>query len=384
MAKLIQKSKYIKPTKAGGYMRYVATRDNVDIPKNYMKYIANRPNTEKHGVHGLFSLGDSVELKTAIAEVSAHQGDVWTFIYSLRREDAERLGYDNADSWRELIMKHTDALAQAMKIPPKDFRWYAAFHDEGHHPHIHMMVWSTDPKQGYLTTQGIEKMRSKLTNAIFKDELHNLYVKKDISYKELTQAAAESMRGLISKMESGTYVNPVIEKRMMELAEILSKTSGKKQYSYLKKPVKAIVDEIVAELEKEPEVAQCYAEWNKLRDELEGYYKQKPREHLPLSQQKEFRVLKNMVIQEAERLNLNAPSINNEDSAPAQTVVSATTNLLRHMGRIFRENTMPPANPEGIRIDSKRRKKLLEKRMALGHKADDHEEYSQKNINMEV
>jgi hypothetical protein len=242
-------------------------------------------------------------------EVSAHPAPVWTFIYSLKREDAVRLGYDSADSWRRLIMAHQVELAEAMKIPPKDFRWCAAFHDEKHHPHIHLMVWSADPKQGYLTEQGIETMRSKLTNDIFRDELLHLYQQKDFSYKEVTKAAQEAMGRLIRQMESSLCDHPVIAEKMETLAGMLAEVKGKKIYGYLKKPVKKQVDDIVDKLAKLPEVAEYFEVWNKLRDELECYYKDKPRERLPLSQQKEFKAIKNMVIREAENILLSVHTL---------------------------------------------------------------------------
>lgn len=151
----------------------------------YMKYIAQRPGAEKHGEHGLFGQQNSVDLNAALNELQSHQGNVWTIIYSLRREDAARLGYDSAAGWRSLLLAHQTQLAEAMKIPPNQLHWYAAYHDAGHHPHIHMMIWADDPKQGYLSKQGIAAMRSILTNAIFKDELKDLYVKKDVSYLSL-------------------------------------------------------------------------------------------------------------------------------------------------------------------------------------------------------
>ena len=237
-------------------------------------------------------------------EINGHTGPVWTFVYSLKREDAHRLGYENSESWRKLLLAHQTELAQAMKISPKNFRWRAAFHDEKHHPHIHMMVWSADPKQGFLTEKGIEKMRSQLSNEIFRDELLSLYQKKDLSYSQVRDAAMEAMGRLIREMETGLCHSPVIMEQMETLAGMLENHKGKKVYSYLKKSVKAQVDAIVDELAKIPEVAECYEQWNQLRDELERYYKDAPREHLPLSQQKEFKAIKNMVIGEAERLQL--------------------------------------------------------------------------------
>ena len=237
-------------------------------------------------------------------EINAHAGPVWTFIYSLKREDAARLGYENGESWRRLLLAHQTELAAAMKIPPSSFRWCAAFHDEKHHPHIHMMAWSNDPKQGYLTERGIEQMRSQLSNDIFQDELLSLYQEKDLSYQQVRDAAMEAMGRLIREMKSGLCDSPVIAGQMETLAEMLAEVKGKKVYGYLKKPVKTQVDTIVDELARLPEVAECYEQWNRLRDELERYYKDTPREHKPLSQQQEFKAIKNMVIREAEELRL--------------------------------------------------------------------------------
>ena len=311
MQGLVQKSGYIKPGGgAGHYAEYIGTRDGVELLNagdQYLKYIAERPRS-----HGLFSNAESTNLDDTMKEVNNHPAPVWTFIYSLKREDAVRLGYNSAENWRKLLLAHQTELAEAMKIPPNQFRWCAAFHDEKHHPHIHMMVWSADSKQGYLTEQGIETMRSKLTNDIFQDELLHLYKQKDLSYQEVRDTAQEAMRNLIREMKSGICDCPVIEDKLFTLAEMLQDAKGKKMYGYLKKPAKAQVDAIVDELARLPAVAECYEVWNKLRDELENYYKDKPRERLPLSQQKEFKSIKNMVIREAEYILLGEVTFEDE------------------------------------------------------------------------
>ena len=314
MPKLIQKSGFIKPGKAAGYIGYIATRDGVEKlpgPEGYVEYMAMRPGAERHNGHGLFS-SQPVDLNEVIKEAEQHTGPVWTLIYSLRREDAARLGYDNAKGWQMLIKAHQVELATAMKIPPEQFRWYAAYHDEGEHPHIHMTVWADDPKQGFLTKEGIKAMRSVLTNSIFQDELYSLYQQKDISYKELTAQARTSLRELVRQMENTICDSPVIEMQMVQLVGKLRDVKGKKQYGYLKKPIKEQVDAIVDELGKVPQVAECYEIWNRLRDELENYYKDTPRQHLPLSQQKEFKAIKNIVIQEAENLRLGVLTFEDE------------------------------------------------------------------------
>ena len=301
---LIQKSGYIKPGSGGGhYAEYIATRDGVEMiepaASGYLEYMAERPRS-----HGLFAADGAADLEQTMEEINAHAGPVWTFVYSLKREDAARLGYENGDSWRRLLLAHQTELATAMKISPNSFRWCAAFHDEKHHPHIHMMAWSNDPKQGYLTERGIEQMRSQLSNDIFQDELLSLYQQKDISYQEVRDTAMEVMGQLIREMKSGLCDSPVIAEQMEMLSEMLSEVKGKKVYGYLKKPVKAQVDSIVDELAKLPEVAECYDHWNRLRDELDRYYTDTPREHTPLSQQQEFKAIKNMIIREADNLQL--------------------------------------------------------------------------------
>ena len=404
MAKLIQKSSFLSKKRAGRYMKYIATRDGVEILNEnaegiYMRYIATRPRAEKHEGHGLFGAEPHVDLEQAMQELKAHEGNVWTIIYSLRREDAARLGYDNAESWRLTLLAHQNDFAEAMQIPPEYLHWYAAFHDEGEHPHIHMMLWSDDPQYGFLRKDKLLHMQSVLTNTIYADELKEIYIQKDVAYKEVTEAAREVMRELVDRMESVSAPPASIQQKLLDLANELASVSGEKQYGYLRKPLKDKVDEIVDELEKLPEVAAYYAAWNGLRDTLEGYYKSTPRQHNPLSQQKEFRAIKNAIIQEAERLRQQMehehsseetstaastnPTLADENTSstpsrsvwlPSEYLLNSTVRLFHQMGQIFRENAAPPSNPMGIRIDSKRRKKLMQKRLAMGHKQDDHEQ----------
>ena len=417
MAKLIQKSGFLSKKRAGRYMKYIATRDGVEILNEdaegiYLRYIATRPRTEKHEGHGLFGAEPHVDLEKTMQELKTHEGNVWTIIYSLRREDAARLGYDNAESWRLALLAHQNDFAEAMQIPPEYLHWYAAFHDEGEHPHIHMMLWSDDLRYGFLRKDRLLHMQSVLTNTIYADELKEIYIQKDVAYKEVTEAAREVMRELVDRMESVSAQPASIQQKLLELSLELRTVSGKKQYAYLKKPLKDKVDEIVDELEKLPEVAAYYSVWNGLRDTLEGYYKNRPRQRNPLSQQKEFRAIKNAIIQEAERLRQQMeleqatseqkPSQEEDPSSeepstgasanptpasesalsatshsvqlPSEYLLNSTARLFHQMGQIFRDNAAPPSNPMGIRIDSKRRKKLMQKRLAMGHKQDDHEQ----------
>ena len=363
MARLILKSPYIKSTGgAAGYLRYIATRERVEIlpddrpptrkqeqliaklvkdfpdtktlyeyqdyqtkptkaaasafitlalesnwdalhqSEQYMKYIATRPRAERLGSHGLFGDSDGVSLEKAMEELVHYTGNVWTHIVSLKREDAARLGFDNAAAWKNLIRSHRNEIAAAMKIPPGDFRWYAAFHDEGEHPHIHMMAWSAKPGQAYLSKEGIRQIKSKLTNDIFRNEMLHLYEQKTESRDELVREARRAMLELVQSMREGVCNHPDVEQLMQELAAQLGTVKGKKTYGYLPKRLKRLVDEIVDEMERLPVVRRCYEQWLMLQGKVDSYYHDKPREPLPLSQQKEFRQIKNAVIREAERL----------------------------------------------------------------------------------
>ena len=383
---------------------------NLQSENGYLKYIATRPGAEKHGAHGLFGRQENTNLTAAMHDLTAHNGNVWTIIYSLHREDAERLGYNNAAAWRKLLVSQQNKFAEAFHIPASALHWYAAYHDADTHPHIHMMIW-TD-RETVLKRDAVVKLRSVMTNSIFQAELENLYIRKDAAYKDVTEAAREVMREIVVRMESTAEPPVSIQQKLLELALELRTVSGKKQYAYLKKPLKDKVDEIVDELEKLPEVAAYYSVWNGLRDTLEGYYKNRPRQHNPLSQQKEFRAIKNAIIQEAERLRQQMeqtqtateqdssqdeePSVENTSTdasanptladentssaashharLPSEYLLNSTVRLFHQMGQIFRDNAAPPSNPMGIRIDSKRRKKLMQKRLAMGHKQDDHEQ----------
>ena len=470
MARLIQKTGFISRKSADGYMKYIATREGVEVltgkgpatekqtemvtkllkdfpdmrdffeyedykqaptlhtasafisaaldthmqnlqsENGYLKYIATRPGAEKHGAHGLFGRQENTNLTAAMHDLTAHNGNVWTIIYSLHREDAERLGYNNAAAWRKLLVSQQNKFAEAFHVPASALHWYAAYHDADTHPHIHMMLW-TD-QETILKRDSVVKLRSVMTTSIFQAELENLYIRKDAAYKDVSEAAREVMRELVDRMESVSAQPASIRQKLLELALELRTVSGKKQYGYLKKSLKDKVDEIVDELEKLPEVAAYYAVWNGLRDTLEGYYKNRPRQHNPLSQQKEFRAIKNAIIQEAERLRQQIdqartaseqetsqeeeapseetspdastnPTLANENTSstpscsvrlPSDYLLDSTVRLFHQMGQIFRDNAAPPSNPMGIRIDSKRRKKLMQKRLAMGHKQDDHEQ----------
>jgi len=269
----------------------------------YARYIATRPRAERLGLHGLFGDEDCVDLDATMTELEEYKGNVWTHILSLKREDAARLGYDNALAWCDLLRAHRNDIAEAMHIPPQDFRWCAAFHNEGDHPHVHMMAWSVKPGQAYLSKQGIREIKSTLTNQIFLHEMTQLYEQKSSTRNELVQEARHALLTLSRELKNKIADAPAIEDQMQELALTLRTLGGKHKYGYLKKPVKRQVDAIVDALEDFPTVRACYDRWLELQDRVDGYYKDEKRTRLKLSEQKEFRAVKNAVIQAADQIN---------------------------------------------------------------------------------
>lgn len=308
MARLIVKSPYIPCSggNAGGYMKYIATRENVE---KYAQYIAERP-----GSHGLFGDDDVVDLQKAMDELKDYTGNVWTHIISLRREDAVQYGYDHANAWKNLIRSHRNEIAEAMHISPEHFRWYAAFHNEGDHPHVHMMAWSTDPKEAYLNRGGIKTIKSGLANDIFAHEMVQLYEQKSETRQALVHAARQSMRELAREMQSGFVDFPEQETLMQQLSEQLKTVRGKHSYGYLSKDAKRLVDEIVDNMLQVKIVSDCYDQWLTLQGKVDNFYagENEPRQRLPLSQVKEFRAIKNAVIKVADDIRLGKVTFEDE------------------------------------------------------------------------
>ena len=378
----------------------------LDKRENYVDYVANRPGVKKLGDHGLWNADGKVPvLQNAIDEVAHHQGNIWTPVIAIQRSDAERLGYDSADSWRALICSELDQIAKAYKILPSHLKWYAAFHEKERSVHVHLVIFSTDPNEGYLTKPAILELRSALTRQIFKDDLKNIYVQQTAYRDQLQENALEVMESLIQKMQDGDLKNPKLELLITELAERLRNYSGKKVYGYLPPATKRIVDAIVDELASDERVAEAYLLWQDMRDEVFSFYSKAKPERVPLSQQKEFKPVRNMVIREVVQMmeqlqsesveydvpqyaapELKAPAENvssdaehntpprQEHRAPSpESVPACMIRMLHHMGNIFRDN-VGASGYRGLQLDRKRRKELQEWKIALGHREDDHED----------
>lgn len=277
--------------------------NNIDViadSKTYADYIATRPRTQKFGSHGLFTDdGVAINLSKVSEELNNHNGNVWTMIVSLHREDAERLGFNRGERWRDMLRTQVEQLSTNLKIPMKNLRWYAAFHNESHHPHIHLIAYSVVENEGYLTKQGIERMRSSLASDIFQQDLISVYEKQTEHRREIKENSKDIMDKIISEINSGTYDNPLLEEKLLLLAEKLSRTSGKKVYGYLKADVKNLIDSIVDLIADDERVSKLYDLWYENKLSIIRTYTDETPDKIPLSQNKEFKSIKNMVITQA-------------------------------------------------------------------------------------
>ena len=376
MARLVTKFKYLKPNRkvsAGGYAKYISTRDGVekiddtkkfapatvkqknliekilkDFPdskdmfeyvnylekqnqgsasdfisrvmedytyeisgrKAYADYIATRPRAERFGSHGLFTDdGVQVQLSKVTQELDRHKGNIWTAIISIRREDAQRLGFNTGARWRDMLRTQTEALAKNLKIPIQNLRWYAAFHNESHHPHVHLIAYSTVENEGYLTQKGVENLRSSFARDIFQQDLLCIYERQTEHRDKLRAEARDIVEDLVSKINSEIYISASIQHKLLELADRLSQTKGKKVYGYLKLDVKAIVDSIVEELANDSRIKKLYDLWYEQKENTIRTYTDEVPDRIPLVDNKEFKSIKNAIIKEALKL------IPNEDEA---------------------------------------------------------------------
>ena len=377
MARLILKSPYLKPggkKSPGDYLKYIATREGVEMAEDtsrhlpataeqqkqiaklvkqhrdckdsheYQDYLANptRGNAdafisgimelhgnapqrdvylryidERPGSNGLFTDEDVPIVRSQVQkEMNDHPGNIWTHIISLHREDAERLGYNNPDTWMHLLRSQRNMIAQQMKIAPENFRWYAAFHNEGHHPHVHMMAYSVDPNEAYLSTKGIETIKSNLAQEIFRQDLLQIYQKQSDLRDELRQESRDRIVQIVDEINHGSFDNPQMQMMLIQLADRLAKAKGKKQYGYLNAGTKKLVDAIVAELAGDSRIRELYSLWYEQKEDVLRTYTNKMPERIPLEQEKEFRTIRNAVVQAALQLRLPQEELPLSDPVP--------------------------------------------------------------------
>ena len=290
--------------------------DRIGKKENYIGYIAMRPRVEKSGSHGLFSYSDEpIKLSKVAKEVGNHDGVVWTTIISLRRGDAEKLGYDNLSAWKTLLRAKSQDLANAMGVPITDMKWYAAFHNESGHPHVHLVSYSTG-KEPYMTRQGLEKLKAAYAHEIFKNDLYEIYEKQTEYRDELRAESKEKISEIIRGITCKKYENETLELMLKTLAEKLQKHKGKKVYGYLPKEVKNLVNGVIDELMRDNDLQKLYELWYEQRENVLKTYRDKMPERLPLSANEEFKSVRNAVI--AEALNLSFSEISTVEETPAE------------------------------------------------------------------
>lgn len=323
---LLEYADYLEhPTQESASEFIRQAREDFAVPmgqrENYLDYVSHRPGVELRGEHGLWTSSGKVEnLAEAVREVAEHPGNVWTPVVAIRRQDAERLGYDNAENWRSLVNACLCDIAKGYKIHPDHLRWYAAFHEKEKSVHIHMVIFSTDPKEGYLTQDGIRQVKSTFTRRIFQQDLMHVYEQKTEYRNQLQQDAAEAMQELIRQMRDGTLENSQLEEQMEALARRLQTVRGKKVYGYLPPEVKLMVDGIVDALAADERVAKAYDLWNEMRETICRTYSEILPERRPLSKQKEFKPVRNMVIREALQLARQQEGISEEQEQPIDPI----------------------------------------------------------------
>ena len=291
---------------------------NADIignRQNFVGYMAMRPGVQKRGSHGLFNEKDEPIILDRVAnEIANHKGNVWSHVVSLRREDAVRLGYDNSEVWRDLVKRHISDIAKSQRIPLCNLKWYASFHDTAHHPHIHLLVYSTNPKQGFLTAKGIDQIRSAFANDIFHDDLQSIYQKQTLSRDELKAVSKTEFESIVRKIQQGGFDNPQLENFILKLHSQLQNVKGKKVYGYLPPDVKETVNNIFSELAKDENVHQLYEKWCSLEHLKYKTYTQKEKELPSLTDNKVFQPVRNMIIRTV--LDMNNPIV--EEPEPTE------------------------------------------------------------------
>lgn len=363
--------KYITEQSKGAATEFInafidRNADKLQDVKKLVSYMAERPGVEKIGKHGLFTQSDDkIDLDKVCDEVANHEGIIWTHIVSLTREDAERLGYNKAAAWRELVRRNAMQIAEAHKIPMSNMKWYAAFHNTGHHPHIHLVVYSENIKHGYLTKKGIDSLHSIFANDIFRNEMYHLFTLQTQMRNEIKREAKQRIDELMKRTSENTPCGENFYLLIEQLIIRLKNHKGKKLYGYLNKDTKNIVDSIVKELSKDRRVADFYTEWNNINRQKLSIYHDKPDPDISLENNKEFRSIKNSIIKAVLELEGNEQTL--LDHSKVNNMVTLWVELLGGMINNSYQQKQAKLNNQ---IDSKLKVKIEQKKRALGIKTD--------------
>lgn len=339
--------------------------DRIDGIKKLVSYMGERPGVERLGKHGLFSqTDDKINLDAVAEQISRHEGILWTHVISLHREDAERLGYNNAHAWKALVRRNALQIAEAHKIEPSQMKWYAAFHNKTHHPHIHLMVYSKDVKQGYLTNKGIEEMRRLFANDIFRNEMYHAFTLETQMRDEVRAEAKRRINELLESVKTLQNASEQMQQLYAKLIDQLRDYTGRKMYGYLPRNMKQTVDAIVAELAKDERIAELYAEWNKANREKLSVYYEKPKPDIPLEDNKEFRDIKNAVLRSAVLI------LQRQQQDQPISVTASVGRLILQLAKAIAASCQNRQIKLDTQIDSKLKSRIEWKKQAHGLKTD--------------
>ena len=387
MPKIIVTSRYLKcgsKKKLKNYVKYIATREGaipmVSERENYVGYLANRPGSVKFNTHGLFSqTNEPINLEKVAKEIADHGGNVWTHVVSLRRDDAQKMGYDNLKAWRDLVIRQIPSIAKNQKIDLKDLRWYAAFHDKETNPHVHIIVYSQNEREGFLTNHGIEKIRSGFANDIYSDELHHLYEQQTDLRNLLKKESEQLMKQLAEKVSQNKNFDVELIDLVLKLHNQLVESKGKKVYGYLKSDVKKTVDEIFARLADNESVKKMYELWCEMEQQKHDVYSSAKVGFPSLVDNKEFKSVKNMIVQTVLQMDFQHPEIKvempeiadeNTDQFKNEILANTIFNLFVNLSRCIEDDYHHKFQSGRKIIDSKLRRMIQEKNQALGIKQE--------------
>lgn len=387
MPKIIVTSRYLKKgskKNLKNYVKYIATREGaipmVSERENYVGYLANRPGSVKFNTHGLFSqTNESINLEKVAKEIADHGGNVWTHVVSLRRDDAQKMGYDNLKAWRELVIRQIPSIAKNQKIDLKNLRWYAAFHDKETNPHIHIIVYSQNEREGFLTNHGIEKIRSGFANDIYSDGLHHLYEQQTDLRNLLKKESEQLMKQLAEKVSQNKNFDVELIDLVLKLHNQLVESKGKKVYGYLKSDVKKTVDEIFARLADNESVKKMYDLWCEMEQQKHDVYSSAKVGFPSLVDNKEFKSVKNMIVQTVLQMDFQQPEINveipeiadeNTDQFKNEMLANTIFNLFVNLSRCIEDDYHHKFQSGRTMIDSKLRKMIQQKQQTLGQKQE--------------
>lgn len=383
MPKIIVTSRYLKKgskKNLKNYVKYIATREGavpmVSERENYVGYLANRPGAVKFNSYGLFNEKDEqINLEKVAKEIANHNGNVWTHVVSLRRYDAQKMGYDNLKAWRDLVIRQIPSIAKNQKIDLKNLRWYAAFHDKETNPHVHIIVYSQNEREGFLTNHGIEKIRSGFANDIYADELHHLYEQQTDLRNLLKKESEQLMKQLAEKVFKNKNFDVELMNLVAKLHTQLADSKGKKVYGYLKFDVKKTVDEIFMRLASNESVKKMYNLWCEMEQQKHDVYSSAKIAFPSLVDNKEFKSVKNMIVQTVLQMDFQQPEINveipeiadeNTDQFKNEILANTIFSLFVNLSRCIEDDYQRKFKSGRKMIDSKLRRMIQEKNQALG------------------